>query len=512
MNELLQQAYARATTTNYLYTRHRDRWQFLLNSYVGGEEYRKGAYLTRYQLESDAEYGQRLANTPLDNQCKSIVSLYISFLFRQEPQRELGGLENTAWIADFEEDADQDGRNITAFMKDVATWTQVFGHSWVCVANPNVGAVTQADEMALGARPYLSVLTPLTVVDWAWQRQPNGAYGLSMIRYIEEINDTETIVKEWDREIIRTTTISNRQEKATDYYEEINGLGELPFVLVYADRSPVRGIGQSVIDDIADQQRAEYNELSEIDQSIRLDSHPSLVATSAVAKNTTAGAGALIALPEDLDPALKPYVLEFSGAPVASIYTSIENRRKMIDSMANVGSVRATETREMSGIAIETEFQLLNARLSSIADNLELAEEQIWQWVAEYAGVEWTGEIKYPDNFALRNVDNELQQLTTVYQTVQNPAMRAAIEHELAELVDLDLEEYAGSPETPAEEADDEESAQEQHPTTTPENRAEHIQSMIMEGYEDSEILAMHPEITAADILAAKQALLNLNG
>lgn len=508
MNELLQQAYARATTTNYLYTRHRDRWQFLLNSYVGGEEYRKGGYLTRYQLETDSEYSLRLNNTPLDNQCKSIISLYISFLFRQEPKRELGTLENAAWVESLLEDADLDGRSMTAFMKDVSTWTQVFGHSWVCIAKPNVGALTAADEMAMNARPYLSVLTPLTVVDWAWTKQPNGAYGLSMIRYIEEINDTETIVKEWDAEIIRTTTINNRQEKATDYYEEINELGQLPFVLVYADRSPVRGIGQSVIDDIADQQRAEYNELSEIEESIRLDSHPSLVATKETAQTITASAGALIQLPENLDPQLKPYVLEFSGANVGAIYQSIEARRRMIDSMANVGSVRATETREMSGIAIETEFQLLNARLSSIADNLELAEEQIWQWISEYAGIEWTGKITYPDNFALRNVDNELNKLTTIYNTVANPVMRTAIEHELAELVDLDLEEYAGSPETPAEEADSEQA----HATTTTDNRAEHIQTMIMDGYTDSEILAMHPEITQDDITAAKQALLDLEG
>lgn len=506
MQQLLQEAYNRATSQNYLYGRHRQRWQFLLNSYVGGEEYRKASYLSRYQLESDAEYARRLANTPLDNQCKSIISLYVSFLFRQEPQRDFGTLENSPILEQILEDADLDGRNITAFMKDVAIWSQVFGHCWVCVSKPNVGAVTAADEIALGARPYFSVLTPLVVTDWRWSRQPSGAYGLDMIKYVEEVNDTETVVKEWTKESIRTTVINNRKNEAVDYTEEINELGQLPFVLVYSERSPVRGIGLSIIDDIADQQRAEYNELSEIEQSIRLDSHPSLVATPET--NVGTGAGALIHMPENLDPALKPYVLEFSGAPVASIYSSIEARRKMIDTMANVGSVRATETREMSGIAIETEFQLLNARLASIADNLELAEEQIWQWVCEYLGIEWNGSIDYPDNFAIRNTANELQQLTTIYGTVANPQMRAAIEHELAELADLDLEEYAGSPETAAEEADDEEMM---HETTTPENRQQHIQDMIMEGYEDDEILDIHPEITAEDILAAKQALLNLN-
>ena len=505
MQQLLQEAYVRATSQNYLYGRHRDRWQFLLNSYVGGEEYRKAAYLSRYQLESDAEYSRRLLNTPLDNQCKSIISLYVSFLFRQDPARNFDSLENNPIIAQILEDADLDGRNMSAFMKDVAIWSQVFGHCWVCVSKPNVGAITQADEIAMGARPYLSVLTPLVVTDWRWNKQPSGAYGLDMIKYVEEINDSQTVIKEWTKEYICTTIINNKKNEALDYYEEVNELGQLPFVLVYSERSPVRGIGLSIIDDIADQQRAEYNELSEIEQSIRLDSHPSLVATAET--NVGTGAGALIHMPENLDPALKPYVLEFSGAPVASIYQSIENRRKMIDTMANVGSVRATETTEMSGVAIETEFQLLNARLASIADNLELAEEQIWQWVCEYLGVEWSGSIDYPNNFAIRNTANELAQLVQIYSTVANPQMRGAIEHELAELADLDLEEYPGSPESESEEADDE---SESHATTTAENRESHIQQMIMAGYEDAEILAMHPEIVAEDILAAKQALLGL--
>jgi phage gp29-like protein len=50
----------------------------------------------------------------------------------------------------------------------------------------------------------------------------------------------------------------------------------------------------------------------------------------------------------------------------------------------------------------------------------------------------------------------------------------------------------------------------EQHPTTTPANRTEHIQEMIMDGYTDEEILAIHSEISQADITAAKEALLDL--
>lgn len=496
-----QMAYQRAVAANNSYSRYQDRWQFLMDSYQGGDAYRNGNYLQKYQLEKASEYNLRLANTPLDNQCRSLINLYVSFLFRQEPQRELGTLEDNPVSELILEDADLDGRNLNAFMKDVATWSSVFGNVWICVSKPNIGAVTLADELATGTRPYLSLYTPLSVTDWRFERQPNGSYRLNYIKVLEEVSDTETRVVEWTPTEITTTLLDTKNKTATSVETQPNELGRLPWICVYAERSPVRGLGQSLIDDIADQQRMIYNELSEVYDSIRLDTHPSLVATAETGA-TGAAAGQIITMPENMDPNLKPYVLQFQGGQIDKIYLSIENRRKMIDAMGNVGAVRATETREMSGIAIETEFTLLNARLTNIADNLELGEEHIWEEICLYYGVPWTGEIKYPDNFALRNVDNELDQLAKMKTLSANTLIQQEIDNRVAEILDID-EIY----EADQGEEDEEEMT---HPATTAENRQSHIQEMIMEGYEDDEILDIHPEITAADILSAKQALLNL--
>lgn len=441
----LQQAYQRAISTNYLYNRNRDRWQFLMDSYIGGQDYRNGAYLQRYALESDNEYQARLQNTPLDNQCRGLISLYISFLFRQCPDRELGLIEDHPMVKDMLSDADLDGRSLDAFMKDVAIWSSVFGHVWICVAKPNVGAQSLADELAQNVRPYLSMYIPLAVTDWTWERQPNGSYALSYIKLLEEINDTESRVVEWTKELIATTVINTRKNEATSHSVEPNGLGRLPFICAYAERSSVRGVGSSLIEDIADQQRMIYNELSEVYDSIRLDTHPSLVATEQV-NAQGAAAGQVITIPENMDPALKPYVLNFQGGQISSIYDSINNRVKMIETMGNVGAVRATETRSMSGIAMETEFQLLNARLSSIADNLELAEEQVWREVCEYLGVPWDGEIDYPSNFALHNTDNELDQLIKMKALSNRPEIQTEIDSRIAEMLDIEqLEQQLGT-------------------------------------------------------------------
>ena len=90
-----------------------------------------------------------------------------------------------------------------------------------------------------------------------------------------------------------------------------NLIGKIPAVILYNSKSHKKGIGQSDLTDIADLQKAIYNELSEVEQLIRLTNHPSLVKTPSV--NASAGAGAVIEMPEELEPNLKPYLLQPSG-------------------------------------------------------------------------------------------------------------------------------------------------------------------------------------------------------
>ena len=103
-NYTLQQDYIALSTTHQLYLKYRDRWQFLYESYVGGKEYRDAGHLTRYQLENDGEYQKRLYNTPLDNQCQSVIQTFISFLFREEPDRDFESWEGRWDLEAFLED------------------------------------------------------------------------------------------------------------------------------------------------------------------------------------------------------------------------------------------------------------------------------------------------------------------------------------------------------------------------------------------------------------------------
>ena len=207
---------------------------------------------------------------------------------------------------------------------------------------------------------------------------------------------------------------------------------------VYSTRSPIRGIGSSDLSDIADQQRAIYNEYSEIEQLIRLQNHPALCKT--VDTEAGAGAGAIISLPDNLDPGLKPYLLEPSGNGLQAIYDSIAARVAAIDKMAHTGGVRTTKTQSSSGVALQTEFALLNSKLSEKADQLELAEEQIWNLFAAYLGTEFDGEIKYPNSFDVRDEQQDFVNLKMAKETATDPRVLELIDHEIIELLGEDAD------------------------------------------------------------------------
>jgi hypothetical protein len=433
----LYELYLEATSTNTTYNEYQDRWHFYLQSYEGGDEYRRSGHLTRYVNESDSEYSARLASTPLDNHCRSVVSVYTSFLFRKHPDRDLGSIQADPMLEDFLRDADLDGRSLDQFMKEVSIWSNVFGHAFVLVTKPNLGAVTRADELAQGVRPYVSLLTPLTVFDWSWKRSPMGRYTLDMIKYVEDVNGDEQVIKQWTPEEIVTWTVNTKDQEMVGELREPNGLGYVPAVIAYGNRGAIRGIGVSDLSDIADHQKKIYNELSEVEQSIRLNGHPTVVKTPDV--EMSAGAGSVALMPDGLDPGLKPYMLNVS-TDISAIYNSIEHSIGAIDKMANTGAVRATESRTLSGVAMRTEFELLNAKLSEKADNLELAEEQIWKLYAVYQGLQWDGEVEYPDSFNIQDETVELQKLQIAKATATDPVVFRVIDGELLELMGKEKE------------------------------------------------------------------------
>ena len=103
-NYTLQQDYIALASSHQLYLKYRDRWEFLYQAYVGGKEWRDSGQLVRYALEQDGEYQQRLLSTPYINHSASVIQTYISFLFREEPERDFGTWAGREDVESFLED------------------------------------------------------------------------------------------------------------------------------------------------------------------------------------------------------------------------------------------------------------------------------------------------------------------------------------------------------------------------------------------------------------------------
>jgi hypothetical protein len=92
----------------------------------------------------------------------------------------------------------------------------------------------------------------------------------------------------------------------------------------------------------------------------------------------------------------------------------------------------------MSGVAMRTEFELLNAKISEIADNLELAEEQMWRLYAVYQGTEWTGMVDYPDSFNIQDVESDIAKLKVAKETATDTRVIELIDRQLVTLLGED--------------------------------------------------------------------------
>ena len=411
------------------------RWEYYIRSYLGGKEYQDGKFLQNYQLELESEYFKRLSYTPLDNHARNVIDIYSSFLFRVLPTRELGTLSDDPSVDQFLQDSDYEGRTFDALMREVQNYASVYGHCWIIVDKPSTNVMTRGEELEQNIRPYINVYTPENVLDWNYTRSPNGYYYLDYVKIRESIESTREVYKLWYEDRIDTVELMTGNRDEPKLIESLpNPIGKIPCVILYNQRSPIRGLGVSDLTDIADLQKSIYNELSEIEQIIRISNHPSLVKT----RDTEAvgGAGSIIEIPDNIDANLKPYILQPSGSNLDGVIKSIMHKVEAINRLSHVGSIRATGERIQSGIALRTEFQLLNARLAQKAKLMELAEEQIWRLFALWQETVFDGEIVYPATFDIRDWATDLELLQTAKASnVKSSTFNKEIDKQIARTV-----------------------------------------------------------------------------
>ena len=385
-------------------------------SYVGGELYKSGSYLTKYIGENAGpgdQYGKRLDSTPLDNHVQTTVDIYRSFLFRTLPKRELGLLINNPLVNAWLYDTDQEGQSLDSFLKTANDLAMVHGSSWILIDKASYKVETEAEAIALGIRAYAAVYTPQNVLDFYWERNIAGKMELEYIKVKESENDEYVTFTCWHKGYIEKYKVTKDKqgnlEKIVEHEEYENPLGYIPFVFHAPLKSPTKGVGLSLIADVANQQKFIYNCASEIEQHLRISSHPTLVKPTST--DAVAGAGSILNLDESVDPGLKPYLLSPALSTTDSILKAIDNAVNSIKRMTHTSAIQATTGSPMSGVALQTERQLLNAKLSDMADTLKETEYQMWITWLDWQALSMPEDfnLEYPETFDMRDEMLELE-------------------------------------------------------------------------------------------------------
>jgi hypothetical protein len=424
-----------------LYEANIDRWQYYRASFLGGFDYRKPSLgmLRKYLFEDNApgnQYGQRLEYTALDNMTKLTVDTYRSFLFRSTTVRTFGNLAEDLTIARFMNDVDFNGKDLDDFMKEANDLATVYGHVWILVTKGSVdGITTREQELANDIRPYLKMFTPEAVCDWAYDTMPNGAEKLVYVKTKEWVDGDMWKYIVWTQEEIIVYYVEDDGVIATEQYA--NALGEVPFVIHYANPTQYKGIGHSDIADVAKAQQAVFNLLSEAEQGIRISNHPTLVKTTDT--QATAGAGAVINMDNATDPALKPYLIEPNGTNIDSIVSMINIHIESFLRSTHLGAIMAARGLSVkSGVALATEFEMLNTRLGDKAAKMEVSEWQIWNLFFKWSGMTPDADfnIEYNKTFDLRDEAADLRLLgESLTLGVTSPTFIKEVQKQIAKIV-----------------------------------------------------------------------------
>ena len=437
----------RILQTNPSYEQAAKQAEYLFRSYVGGETYRAGQYLTHYigeQTGPGDQYSKRLASTPLDNHVQTTVDIYRSFLFQENPSRQLGVLWDNPLVNQWVNDTDQEGQNINSFLKTANDLAMVMGSVWILVDKPSYKVQTQAQEQQLGIRAYAAVYNPMNVLDWRYERNIAGKLILNYIKVRESNNADSMVITEWTPSTVDRYHVSKdshgEPEMVLEHRQYENPIGYVPFVHHAPVKSVIRGVGHSLVADVADSQRYIYNLLSELEQTIRISGHPTLVKTKST--SAAAGAGAIINMDIDTDPGLRPYLLQPTAAGVNGILDTIELVSDSIKRMTHTSAVTTTRTQATSGVSLQVERQLLHAKLTDIADTLQETELRLWKIWFDWQGITPPADfsIDYNTIFDMRDNQSEIQLYSQALDIVPQESFRQAIYEDIARRLIEDTE------------------------------------------------------------------------
>jgi hypothetical protein len=424
------------------------KWKLYIAAYEGVDAMVDLGVFEKHERESDENYNRRMNELYGFNYTKAIVELFNLYLFKRVPKRDLGVLQDDIEWERFGKDCNYDGMDWDKFLLMQSLMSNVYGHVGVLVDSPDHEAMTLEEQRAYGIYPYVSSYHPPAILDWEYKRQPSGHYRLEYVKLKDDDGtfriwtpDSWYIYEEPDDDDKEIWYYANNRRKSPDAVKAVlvnsgaHELGEVPFVWVYNTRSRKRCVGTSDVVDIVKIDISIVRNLSQGEEVICYGAFPMMRKPwpeKGADRDNKVSVGSKAVLGFDPErPETKPDWLSAAvGEPIQAILSWLDRKVQEIYRIAQSGGQTATEVNSQpkSGIALKTEFQLLNSKLVSKGDNLTEAELSIIKlWLL------WQGKgdlfedivVQRDKTYDVEDLKEDLENVLTSLTIVRNPRFTA---------------------------------------------------------------------------------------
>lgn len=425
--------------THKLYNNNASEWKLLLSLYEGIKSIIANGYITKHEREPQKAYDRRKNELFGFGYSRSVIELFHFYLFKKPPKRTIGALKNDAIFSMFNDDADLYGNSLPAVLMEISLYAAVLGHMGILVDKSSSEFQTRAQQIEAKVYPYVARYFPDAILDWVFERDENNRPRLAMIKLLDD--DEQYRIWRLDRwEVWELPKDSNGNfDKSNLDAEAIyidggsNPLNEIPFMWLYNQKSKDKGIGVSDIHEIARIDLSIIRNLSQIEEIINFSAFPIMRKpmrdASPTKKNQPQQDDEVsVQSVQEFDPEVpesKPDWMPSSAAePIVAILGAIEKKVSEIYRASNAGGMAATEiqTQAKSGVALKTEFQLLNAKLAGKAMNLDKTEMRVVQlvclWEDLTAKYEKDYSVERDRSYDIENLAADLENAVTAKTVV----------------------------------------------------------------------------------------------
>ena len=388
------------------YISNMNNWEFLKNAYFGTGGFVGGGYIEKYDKESQQKYLSRKKSAYYLNYCATVIDTYNAHLFKKSIVRK----SDNPYYNRFIENCNGAQKGIDTFMKEAFLYAQIFGYSFVVIDKSDTEVKTRLEEFEENALPYAYVLPPQNIIDWSIDAK--GEF--NWVKVIEDIprdannfldpKDMQTFYRIWTKEGF---FLFNEKEELVKKGE--HNLGVVPFVLLQNKKGALGSIvGRSEIHDIARISKRLYNLCSELDDLLRSQTFAILTYPALDAKDLSdVELGTDRILTYDPSSSFAPSFISPSADATKAYETRIDT---LIEETYRLARLRFKGGVSSSGVALAFEFEKTNQALCDKALNLQQAEINIARIVSRWHDVEFDGEIQYPLDFSLTDIEKELKQ------------------------------------------------------------------------------------------------------